>query len=144
MYWCQVGTTADTQTPSLGTVRCTQILETTMEEEHGDLGGAEIDSSRCDRDREGNQLMDFVTFSLIVNKSESSQWMKLPRLAGGWRQRFVEMKNILYVWCVGERRNLGRGLNPLLPTGIWWSILVFQSHWNCLFWTLKINCLFML
>lgn len=54
MYWCirsQVGTTADTQKPSLGTVRCTQILETTMEEEHGDLGGVEIDSSRCDRDR---------------------------------------------------------------------------------------------
>lgn len=29
-----------------------------------------------------------------------------------------------------ERRTM---LNPLLPTGIWWSMLVFQSHWNCLF-----------
>lgn len=147
MYWriCSgIGTTADTQSP-----HCAFALR--IKRDYN--GGGTRQPWRWWKWQQPLWLRlgdkttkkDFVIISLICEHQWIiTWWIKLPRLAGGWRQRFAEMKNILYVWCVGERRNLGRGLNPLLPTGIWWSMLVFQSHWNCLFWTLKINCLFML
>lgn len=57
------------------------LNEAIIEGEHSNIGGDEIDSSLCDWDWERKQQKDFVIFSLIVNKSESSL-MKNPRPAG--------------------------------------------------------------
>lgn len=46
--------------------------EALTEGEHSNRGGDEIDSSHCDWDWERKHRKDFLIFSLIVNKSESS------------------------------------------------------------------------
>lgn len=46
--------------------------EAIMEGEHSNLGGDEIDSGQYDWDWERKQRKDFVIFSQILKKSESS------------------------------------------------------------------------
>lgn len=160
MYWCihgEVGTTGNKWSLrwelcfALWDLSLLKSQETCMERKHSHLGVDQDDSSwrDCDWERFVKPFIEnFQGFCHIFTNCKQKwilAWMTPPNWLGLMlevcrnEEHFVSM--VRWGAPKSERRTL---LNPLLPTGIWWSMLVFQSHWNCLFWTLKINCLFML